>query len=155
MQTIKVSKVIDAPIEAVWDSWDDFGNIAKFNPNLSASRLLSRNQTGQGAQRECALRDGKNWVRERIVDYVPLKQMRIDIYDSSMPIKTMSALVRLRSVGDARTEVAFTAEFEPKMGLLGKLMAPLMKRQFRSMLGLMLDGNADYVENGIPVTRAA
>lgn len=155
MQTINVKKVIDAPIEQVWESWDDFGNTYKFNPGINASRLLSEELTGEGARRECDLKDGKNWVREQIVDYVPLKRMRIDIYESSMPIKTMSAIVTFRSINEAKTQVEFTAEFEPKMGFLGKLMAPLMKRQFRPLLTSMLDGNADYVENGILVPRAA
>lgn len=155
MQTIKVRKIVNAPVEAVWESWDDFGNIYKFNPGTTASRLLRDKSTGIGARRECDLKDGKNWVREKIVDYVPLKEMRIEIYESSMPIKTMSATVALQAITDTKTEVVFTAEFEPKMGFLGKLMAPLMKRQFRPMLASMLDGNADYVENGVLVPRAA
>ena len=155
MQTITVKKIVEAPVEQVWESWDDFGNIYKFNPSISASRLLSDDSTGIGARRECDLKDGKNWVREKIVDYVPLKKMRIDIYDSSMPIKTMSATVTFRAIADAKTEVTFWAEFEPKFGFLGRLMAPLMKRQFRPMLASMLDGNADYVEKGVLVPRAA
>ncbi len=155
METINVKKVIDAPVEKVWESWDDFGNIYKFNPGINASRLLGEDSTGIGAKRECDLKDGKNWVRERIVEYVPLKKMRISIYESSMPIKTMTATVTFRSIGDAKTEVDFTAEFEPKMGFLGKLMAPLMKRQFRPLLASMLDGNAEYVERGVLVAQAA
>lgn len=155
MQTVNIEKTIDAPIEKVWESWDDFGAIDKFNPGIRASRLLGEDSTGIGARRECDLEDGKNWVRERIVDYVPLKRMRIDIVESSMPIKTMSATVALQAISDDKTEVQFTAEFEPKMGLLGKLMAPLMKRQFRPMLAAMLDGNADYVERGVLVPQAA
>lgn len=155
METINVKKVIDAPVEKVWESWDDFGNIYRFNPGINASRLLGEDSTGIGAMRECDLKDGKNWVRERIVEYVPLKKMRISIYESSMPIKTMTATVTFRSISDAKTEVDFTAEFEPKMGFLGKLMAPLMKRQFRPLLASMLDGNAEYVERGVLVAQAA
>lgn len=155
MPTVKVQKIVNAPIEEVWASWDDFGNIYKFNPSITASRLLSGDSTGIGARRECDLKDGKNWVREKIVDYVPLKRMEINIYESSMPIKTMSAFITFRAITNAKTEVAFAAEFEPKMGLLGKLMAPLMKRQFRPMLASMLDGNADYVEKGVLVSQAA
>ncbi len=155
MQTIQVQKIVNAPIEKVWASWDDFANIDKFNPSITASRLLSGDSTGIGARRECDLKDGKNWVREKIVDYVPLKRMGIQIYDSSMPIKTMLANVTFRAVTEAETEVVFRAEFEPKMGFLGKLMAPLMKRQFRPMLASMLDGNAAYVENGVLVPQTA
>lgn len=34
-------------------------------------------------------------------------------------------------------------------------MAPLMKRQFGPILQAMLDGNADYVEDGKEVAMAA
>lgn len=155
MPTITTKKIVNAPVEEVWESWDDFGNIDKFNPSINASRLLGGDATGIGARRECDLKDGKNWVRERIVDYVPSKRLRIDVYETSMPIKKMVATLTFRSIADNQTEVAFTAEFEPKMGFLGKLMAPLMKRQFRPMLASMLDGNADYVESGVLVARAA
>ncbi len=155
MPSITTKKIINAPVEEVWASWNDFGDIYKFNPSINASRLLGGDATGIGARRHCDLKDGKNWVRERIVDYVPSKRMTIDVYESSMPIKAMTATLTFRSITDVKTEVAFTAEFEPKMGFLGKLMAPLMKRQFRPMLASMLDGNADYVENGVLVPRAA
>ena len=49
METINVKKVIDAPVEKVWESWDDFGNIYKFNPGINASRLLGEDSTGIGA----------------------------------------------------------------------------------------------------------
>ena len=111
MQTIQVQKIVNAPIEEVWASWDDFGNIYKFNPTITASRLLSGDSTGIGARRECDLKDGKNWVREKIVDYVPLKRLGIHIYDSSMPIKTMLATVTFRAVTEAKTVVVFRAEF--------------------------------------------
>lgn len=157
MQTITVKKIVNAPAESVWVSWDDFGNVYKFNPAISASRLLSDDDipTGVGARRECELKDGKNWVREEIVDYIPSKKMTISIYEASLPIKTMSATIRLRSITDTKTEVAMTAEFEPKYGLIGKLMAPLMKRQFRTMLTALLGSNAAYVEDGVLVQQAA
>ena len=67
----------------------------------------------------------------------------------------MSATVTLRPVTHSKTEVTMSAAFEPKFGLLGKLMAPMMKRQFRSLLASVLAGNAAYVENGAAVPRAA
>lgn len=155
MPSITTKKIVNAPVEEVWASWDEFGDIYKFNPSINGSRLLGADATGIDARRHCDLKDGKNWVRERIVDYIPSKRMKIEVYESSMPIKTMNATLTFRSITDEKTEVVFTAEFEPKMGILGKLMAPLMKRQFRPMLASMLDGNADYVESGVLVPRAA
>jgi hypothetical protein len=39
-------------------------------------------------------------------------------------------------------------EFVPGMGLLGKLMVPMMKMQFKPRLQSVLDGSAAYVERG-------
>ncbi len=157
MQTIKIQKIVNAPVDKVWASWDDFGNIYKFNPNVDKSHILSSSgvSQGRGARRECELNDGKNWLREKIVDYIPGRKMTIDVYEASLPLKTMSATIELRAITDQQTEVRMSTSFEPKMGILGKLMAPLMKRKFHPMLAALLDGNAAYVENGSLVAQAA
>ena len=46
-------------------------------------------------------------------------------------------------------------DFEPKFGVLGKMMAPMMKRQFRPMLQSLLDCNAAHIERGETVAAAA
>ena len=157
MQNITVKRIVNAPAADVWTAWDDFGNIERFNPGISGSRLLgsSTAATGKGAKRECQLKDGKNWVRERIVDYTPGERMEIEVYEGSLPLKSMRATIEVRRVSDEQSEVSFMAEFEPKFGIVGKLMAPMMKRQFRGMLRSLLDGNAAYVEKGELVPQAA
>jgi uncharacterized protein YndB with AHSA1/START domain len=157
MATVIVSKRINAPVEAVWESWNDFGGIDKFNPMLKKSFLLTdeNKPTRVGTRRQCDLNDNKNWLREEIIDYQPNKLLKIDIYDSSMPVKSMQATIDFEKISDDRTRVRFTSEFQPGMGVLGKLMVPLMKRQFAPMLQAMLDGNAAYVECQQNVPKAA
>ena len=148
MQTVVVNKIVNAPVEDVWASWDDFANIYKFNPSVSASKLLTDKSTptGNGTRRECQLSDGKNWLREEIIEYDAMRRLKIDIYESSMPVKSMFATFDFKEIPNGGTEVTMTSEFEPGLGIIGKLMAPLMKRQFRPMLAALLDGNAEYVE---------
>lgn len=157
MSRVIVSKRVNASIEEVWKSWDDFGNIYKYNPNLKGSRLLGDANvlTRVGALRQCDMSDGKNWVREEIIDYHPGKSMKIDVYDGSLPLKSMTATVEVEAISEDRSRVRFTADFQPKFGLIGKLMAPLMKRQFEPALQALLDGNARYVESGKEVAIAA
>lgn len=157
MASTCVHKVVNAPIESVWASWDDFANIYKFNPAVSASRLLTDvdQPTEIGTRRECELSDGKNWLRERIIDYCPMQHMKIEIYESSMPVKSMFVTINFVSLPDGNTEISMTSEFEPGMGIVGKLMSPLMKRQFRSMFIGLLDGNAEYVERHLITRQAA
>jgi len=157
MAEISLSKTVNAPAGQVWASWDDFGNIYKFNPGIAASKLLSDCDaaTAVGTRRECEFEDGRNWVRERVTAYHPGKLIAFEVYEGSFPIKTMQLAIELEPLGDDRTEVRMLVEFEPKGGLLGRLMVPLMKRRFRGILGALLDENAAYVENGRPLKKAA
>lgn len=149
MANVTVNRTINAPVEKVWESWDDFGNIYKFNPNLNHSYLLANSQpTGAGAKRQCNINDGKNWIREEVVGYVPNQSMTLNIYEGTMPLKQAIATIRFRTIGPNQTEVSMTMEFEPKMGLLGKLMLPMMKPKFKVMLNALLAGNDAFVTQG-------
>lgn len=149
MANVTVTRVMSAPIEQVWASWDDFGGIYKFNPNLNHSRLLEGSSTtGKGAKRQCDISDGKNWIREEVVGYVPGRSMKINIYEGTMPLKAAIATISFKRLGSERTEVTMAMDFEPKMGLLGKLMLPMMKPKFKGMLNNLLAGNDAYVSQG-------
>jgi ribosome-associated toxin RatA of RatAB toxin-antitoxin module len=156
MHTITVKKFVNAPLNCVWESWDDFGRIERFHPDVSESRLLgdTSSTVGVGTRRECELTDGKNWIREQIVEYTPGKTLAVDVYESSLPVDSMRVTLRFRALKETRTEILLSAEFAARKGLVGKLMTPLLKRQYRPMLTALLNGNADYVENA-PCARQA
>jgi hypothetical protein len=52
----------------------------------------------------------------------------------------------LNTLDDNITEAIFTMTFVPKMGLLGRVLIPLMKTQFRKDISKLFDGNKMYVE---------
>ena len=58
------------------------------------------------------------------------------------------AKIELTALSQNRTRVDFTMAFTPKMGLLGRMMIPMMKPQFARLLGKLMDGNKAYVERG-------
>lgn len=155
MRRVNVEEVVDAPVDDVWASWDNFGDVARFHPGIKASRLLSgSSDTGLGARRQCDLSDGgKQFVREKIVAYNPPHRMVIDIYEATVPIRSAQATLKLSPLGADRTRVTMTMEFTPGTGLLGKLMSPMMASQFKSMLGKVLKSNADFVTRGVEVAR--
>lgn len=157
MAKVTVSKRVDATIEEVWKSWDDFGNIYKFNPSVTHSKLLNNEKTPTrvGTKRQCDFTDGKNWVREEVIDYQPKKFMKIDVYDGTLPLKSMVATIEFEKIADTRTRVRFTADFQPKFGVAGLLMVPLMKRQFGKMLQSLLDDNAAHVVKAMQIPVAA
>ncbi len=149
MASVTVRRRVDAPLEKVWESWADFGNIYKFNPNLKHSRLLDGSpQSGKGAKRHCDMRDGKNWIREEVIDYELNKVMTVDIYEGTMPVKKATGTLRFKQISTHQTEIAMTLEFEPRMGILGKFMVPMMKKKFTPMLQGLLKANDEFVTRG-------
>lgn len=149
LPSVSVRHAIKAPLARVWASWNDFGGIYKFHPALKHSRLLPGSPaTGVGCTRQCDMKDGKNWVRERIVAYVPEQSQVIDLYDSTMPLKRARAFLELKALSVDETEVVMTMRFEPKMGFLGRLMVPMMKMQFKKMLNSVLLANDTFVTQG-------
>lgn len=147
MVEVVVDQIVDASLTEVWASWDAFADIAKFNPHLKDSYLMEdSSDTGLGAIRQCDFSDGKNYVREKIVGYVPQQQLVLEIYEGTVPIKDAVATLEFSPVGKNRSRVTMRMVFTPKMGLIGLMMLPMMKKQFSKMLGQLLAGNASYVE---------
>ena len=155
MPIVTVKTVINAPASKVWEAWDDFGNIDRFNPNVKRSFLIGGSaDTGLGATRQCDLADGRNHIKERIVEYIPHRSMVVDIYAGTIPLKSATAAIQLRALGGIQTELTFTMDFVPKMGLIGRLLAPLMKPQFRKQISGLVNANRAFVEKAA-LPRAA
>lgn len=149
MSEVILKRTVNVPIEAAWDIWDDYGNIVKFNPFLSGSHVLAESEvetTGLGCKRVCEFKDGKNYLKEEITEYEPYKKMVLDIYASTLPTKEAKATIAFEALHTQSTEVTFTMAFTPKMGILGKVISPLMKMQFSKLLGQMMDAFVDYAQ---------
>ncbi len=97
----------------------------------------------------------QNFIQERIVEYKPNQKMKIEIFNGTFPLNDNFATIEMRQLSPNRTKLTFLMEFVPKYGLLGRMMVPIMKPQFRKLLGKMMDANKAYVERGEVVTRAA
>ena len=155
MPVITLTETVNAPIREVWDSWDDFGDIYKFNPNLSGSFTLDGTpSSGKGAGRQCDMKNGKDYLRERVIEHVPERRLVVDIYEASMPIERALATFEFAPKGPNRTQVTMTMDYVPQ-GIMGRIMTPLMKPMFARLLGKLLRGNKDFVERGITVAQAA
>lgn len=151
MAKVIVEREVDVAVGDLFATWhDEYADIYKYNPGVKHSKLLedSPAEKGVGALRQCDFSDGKNWVRERIMEVTENKRLVIDIYDGSVPLKSAVATLDFTELQQNRSRVKMTMDFEPKFGLLGKLMAPLMKKQFCGALLELLEGNASYATNG-------
>lgn len=155
MPTVTVKQKIDAPVSEVFAAWNDFGNIDRYNPNLRRSFLIGDSaQGGLGATRQCDLVDGKNFVRERVIGFQKDRQMIVEIYEASVPIKYAKVTFDFMPTSNSQTQIVVNFEFTPKMGILGRLMSPLMAAQLRKGLTALLSSNRAYMEKGVVLNAA-
>jgi hypothetical protein len=82
--------------------------------------------------------------------------MEVDITQGSIPLSCARAVVELTSTGPHSTEVQFTINYEPMFGPLGWMMDKLMmKKNFNSVLGKVLEGLDPHVRTGALIGRDA
>lgn len=149
MAKVTITTTVNAAVQDVWASWDAFGDIYKFNPNVDRSKLLSGSKpSGLGAKRRCDLADGKSFVNEVITSYEPERFMAVDIVDGNIPLKSAEVSFLFTAVGSSKTKIETTMTFQPKFWILGALMIPLMKVQIKKALRGMMSGNQKFVEQG-------
>ncbi|WP_422378181.1 SRPBCC family protein [Roseibium sp.] len=150
MAELVVTQTVKAPLAELWRSWDRFDEIYRFNPVINQSPLLPRSTaTGLGAERVCKHVDGKTYLKERIIGYQPEEHIVVDIFEANVPLKQASVTLDFEALSAIESRVTMRFSFTPKFGLLGRLMIPLMKSQFRKNLAGLLAANADFVENGV------
>lgn len=147
MTKFALEKNINAPAEIVWQLLADFENIDFFNNAVNKSYLTDESQNGgKGATRHCDLSDGKNYLKERVLQWDEGKGMTIDIYDTSLPMK--SNIVRFEVEGHGNESKArMIFDYELKFGIIGNIMSFLGLKQFmKSQTNLVLDGLAQKAE---------
>ena len=142
MTQLKFAQKIDRPAAEVWSVLADFEGISSWNPNLSDSYLLEGStSTGVGARRQCDMKDGKNWIRELVTSWDDGSSYSVDIYEGTMPLKTASATLGVRPLSATTSEAYMEMDYEPKMGVLGRVMdVMMMRRMMRGSIQRLLDG---------------
>ncbi|MBL1421765.1 MAG: SRPBCC family protein [Alphaproteobacteria bacterium] len=147
MTIFSVEKTINAPKDKVWKLLADFENIDFFNDAINKSYLIDKSENGGlGATRHCDLSDGKNYLKERVLKWDEGEGMTIDIYATSMPLKSNIVRFEIEEFGD-KTKARMIFDYEMKFGLLGKLMSKLGLTAFmRKQTNLVLDGLASKAE---------
>lgn len=150
MAEVVVTQVVNAPLAALWHSWDNYDEIYRFNPVINQSPLLPGSaRTGVGAERVCKHVDGKTYLKERIIGYQPEQHIVVDIFDANIPLKKAIVTLDFEALAGDRSHVTMRISFTPNFGPLGWLITPLLKSQFRKGLSDLLAANADFVEKGV------
>ncbi|WP_104017927.1 SRPBCC family protein [Roseovarius nitratireducens] len=146
MAPVTLKQTVDAPLAAVWESWDRYADVHSFHPGIENSYLVENSRsTGLGAKRRCDFVGGKNYILEEIVAYEEQRKMTLKIYDGNIPLKVAFVTFTFKPLGSKRTEITATARFTSKFGPLGLLLRPIMREQLGKGLTELLAGNAAYV----------
>lgn len=142
MSNIKLEFKSPASPEFVWALLSDFAHIDFFNPNLLSSHLMPGSPPrGIGTVRQCNLKDGKNYIRERVTAWDEGKSYAIDIYEGTMPVKDAYTTLGLEPSMGGGSRLYMDFHYTPKFGPLGFVMDKVMlNRMMRGMLIKLLEG---------------
>ena len=95
MSKVTVSHNISSPVAVVWAKLADFGGIHRYAVGIESSPInAGMPSTGIGAERNCQLYDGGH-LQERITEFVENKRLALDVFESTMPLKSATALFEL------------------------------------------------------------
>lgn len=151
MTQIKKEIVINAPREQVWDALADFGNIVKFNSNLTNSNLLGVQTEGVGMRRHCDM-NASTGFDEVVTDWEQGYGYSVELsnFKGMPPMKYANAVVQVRDDGQAgRTIASFEFDYQFAMGVVGAMMdAAMAKRQFTTAAQRFVEGLKYHIETG-------
>jgi len=134
MPEFTITRQIDAPVEKVWEVLDDFGDIQRWNPGVTASSLTSEGPVQEGTTRHCDFTPFGG-VNERIETYSPNKRLTVDIFEASkLPI---SSAVADFNIAPSQDGTELTLHYSYTLNLLGKLMKSYTHKQMTKGIGGM------------------
>lgn len=137
MPEFTITRRIGAPIDTVWDVLDDFGDIQRWSPGVSASALTSERPVAQGTTRHCDF-SPFGAVNERIDAYVPKERMTVNIFETfKLPLSDAVADFNIAPDDDA-TEL--TLHYHYTLNRLGRLAKGTTDKQMRKGITGLVDG---------------
>jgi uncharacterized membrane protein len=151
MSKLHHETTIDAPVQRVWQVLANLEEVQHYNPLVTQTRYVSSNREGPGATRRCEFKP-KGFSVERVIEWRPDEVLGIELIESSWPLKSSRWWTRLSPEGE-KTRVSQDLEYEPKWGVLGKLMdAMMMRRKMDRTIADIFVGLKEFAERGKPVT---
>jgi uncharacterized protein YndB with AHSA1/START domain len=137
MPEFTITRRIGAPIETVWDVLDDFGDIQRWNPGVSASALTSEGPVAEGTTRHCDF-SPFGAVNERIGAYAPNERMTVNIFETfKLPLSGAVADFNIAPDDDATT---LTLHYDDTLNRLGRLAKGTTDKQMRKGITGLVDG---------------
>lgn len=137
MQTVIVTKTINAPIEDVFDAYTDHERLADLPMVLSAKVVVpgTSEKNGVGAVRE--VNGGLIWLREEITAFERPTLMEYRIRRSRPPSRHELGRVTFEEVPGG-TEVTWKTVFGVDLPLVGSKAEPAFALAFRTIFTMVL-----------------
>lgn len=146
MATLHNEIIINASVDKVWTMLSDLELLAKYDPTVKHSTLVSAEKTGIGAKRKVLMLDGKNWFDEKVTVFKPNEALTYQLTDCSFPIKGLQHSYSFEKIGN-QTKVKQVMEYTVKFGLLGKMLdAMLIRKQSDTGIKKFFAGLKSYAE---------
>jgi uncharacterized protein YndB with AHSA1/START domain len=124
MRSVNVSRRISSAPAKVWAILADFPNIATWNTGVAKPFATSDSTSGVGAQRHCDLTPFGE-LEETVREWDDSRRMVISIDSAKgLPIARGEVTFVLDSTDDG-TVVNVTYAYEPRFGLLGRILGSL------------------------------
>lgn len=145
MTTLHHSVTIKASKEKVWQVLTNLEEVARYNKMVKAAKYVSDNKTGVGSSRECEI--DKGHIKERVTAVNEEKSISMELYESNWPLKFMRWTTEISQNGEI-TLMKQVTEYEPGIGIMGKIMnALVMKRKFGKILDSLFNDMKIYIES--------
>ena len=128
MSLVRVVHRTPARPEICWSLMADFDNIDFFNPHIERSAHLEGSPaSGIGTERQCDLRGGGGYLRERVIAWTEGRSYTVDIFDSTLPVDGITTTLGLESLG-AGTLLFMQTRYRPRWGIVGAVADVVLLR---------------------------
>jgi len=154
MSEITISRAVSHSVANVWAALDDFSGIHRWSAGVETSPTNPGTPSrGVGAERNCHLYDG-NHIQERITQVIDQRRLAIEVFDTSMPLKSADAAFDIEPTSDGGTSLTMTFHYVVKFGLLGKAMDGLMiRRKMTASLNNLLAALDEHLRTGETIDK--
>lgn len=144
--------IIDAPVNRVWDVFNDQSLLTKWTQDVQNSQYDERMASpGQLRKNECIVNGKKGTIETRCIAMYGKERAEFvvekDSFGMTKMLSGMSFACEFYKINDNKTEFVMQSHYKPK-NLLLKLMNPIIKKKMSKEVEIMINGLKDYIENG-------
>ena len=144
--TLQNEITINAPIEKLWEALSNIENLDKFDPTVKKSAALGVEKNGIGAIRKVDMKDGKNWFKDKVIEYRPNQALTYQLMNCSFPLTGLKHSYTFEKIG-TQIKVKQVMQYRVKFGLFGKFLDALMiRKQTEAGIKKFFAGLKSYTE---------